>query len=506
MSKKKWIIISSIAVVLIGGGYFGYQYWQNRQPAEDAMMEEKPQMPTVKADVGEVKKTIYATGVVEAKDHEEVKPEMSTKVEKVLVKEGQRVSKGDVLFTFDSVDAEIALQKQEISLSKMEKEMLDLTKRKPKIVSDKKGKVKEVLIKAGEEVSTNQIIAKLIDVDHLKIVGKFYSVQASKFQLGQSTRVFLRGSLSYVDGVVTKIDTLGQKVENSGVLYDIEVTVNKNTGLGIGDYGQVEYRGPSGEVALSQVVTKFEHPEEIEVTSGTLGKAGKVLISENDMVNLGQTLVEMDLEATDLEKLEKDIALKEARLQLQEKRREISKKQVTAKVSGVVTKLNVKEGEQLDGSKPAAVIMDMSEVYMKASVDEVDIPYIQEGQTVDVFVTAFGNQIFKGKVVKIPQEGVSQDNTVRFEVKIAIQDGGKMKHGMTGDCDINVNKVENVVRLPVNAVEVLEDGKGTVMVKDPASGEPTPKEVGIGVEGAEFIEIKSGVKAGDEVLMMGGGF
>ncbi|RNB85960.1 HlyD family efflux transporter periplasmic adaptor subunit [Brevibacillus fluminis] len=504
MSKKKWIIISSLVVVLGGGGYGGYHYWKANSAAEEPVMEEKPQLPTVAADTGEVKKTIYSTGTVEAKAHEEVKSDMSTKVERILVKEGQHVSKGTPLFTFDSADAELQIQKQEIALSKLERDMLELGKRKDKIVSDKKGKIKEIMVKAGETVSTNQVIAKVIDMDHLKIVGKFYSVQSTKFQVGQQVRVFLRASLTYTEGIVTNIDQAGKKVENAGVLYDVEVLVKKDSGLGVGDIGQVEYRGPNGEIGLSQIVTKFEFPEEMEIVAGTEGKVSKVLVKEDDAVQPGQTMVEMDMEASDLEKKEKEINLKEAQLDLIQKKRDLSKKQVTATVGGVVTKINAKEGEQIDGSKPAMVIMDMSSVYMKASVDEVDIPYIQVGQTVDVYVTAFGNQVFKGKVVEIPQEGTTQDKTVRFEVKILIADGGKMKHGMTGDCDINVNRVENVVRLPVNAVEVLEEGKGTVMVKDPNSGELMPKEVEIGIEGAEFIEIKSGVKAGDEVMVTGG--
>lgn len=506
MSKKKWIIISSLVVVLGGGGYTGYHYWKANSTAQEPVTDEKPQLPTVAADVGEVKKTIYATGAVEAKAHEEVKAEMSTKVERILVKEGQHVSKGTALFTFDSDDAALQLQKQELNLSKLERDMMELDKRKNKIISDKKGKIKEMMVKAGEQVSTNQVIAKVIDTDHLKIVGKFYSLHATKFQVGQKARVFLRGSLTYTEGVVTKIDQVGKQVENVGVLYDVEVLVKKESGLGVGDIGQVEYRSPNGEIAMSQIVTKFEFPEEMDLVAGTEGKVSKVVVKEEDAIAPGQTLVEMDLEASDLDRKEKEITLKEAQLELTQKKRDLSKRQVTATVSGVVTKINAKEGEQLDGSKPAMIIMDMSSIYMKASVDEVDIPYIQVGQTVDVYVTAFGNQTFKGKVVEIPQEGTTQDKTVRFEVKILIADGAKMKHGMTGDCDINVNRVENVVRLPVSAVEVLEVGKGSVMVKDPASGEPIPKEVGIGVEGAEFVEIKSGIKAGDEVMVTGGEF
>ncbi|MGC5326876.1 efflux RND transporter periplasmic adaptor subunit [Brevibacillus sp. SYSU BS000544] len=502
MSKKKWIIMGSIVLVLVGG-FFGWKYWESKSVAEEQVPEQKVEMPTAMADKGEVKKTIYATGTVEAKEYEEVKPELSAKVEKLLVKEGQSVQKGDVLFTFDSEDAELQYQKLEISLAKTEQEIRKLAKRLPEIKSDKQGKVKEVMVKVGDEVTPNTVLAKIIDVNHLKINGRFFGTQANNFKKGQKVRVFLRNSLTFVEGEVIELDSVGQNVEKNGILFDVTVLVKKVPGIVVGDPGQVEYRSPSGEVVMSHLATKFEAPEEIDLIATTEGKVAKVLIDKEDEIKAGQLVIEMDTESNEMDLKEKEISLKQARLELMQKRRDISKKQVTASVSGVVTKVNVKEGNNIDGSKPAMVILNMSEVFMKASVDEVDIPYIQENQTVDVYVTAFGNQVFTGKVIKIPQEGTTQDKTVRFEVKIAIQDGGKIKHGMTGDCDINVNKVENVVRLPVNAVEVLEDGKGTVMVKDPKSGEPTPKQVEIGVEGAEFIEIKSGIKEGEEVLLMG---
>ncbi|MGD8188925.1 efflux RND transporter periplasmic adaptor subunit [Brevibacillus ginsengisoli] len=503
MSKKKWIIIGSFAIVLVGG-FFGWKYWHSQSVAQEQTPDMKQELPTVQADNGEVKRTIYATGTVEAKEHEDVKADLSAKVEKLFVKEGQHVNKGDVLFTFDSQDAELQLQKQEIALAKNEREIMKLNKRKSVIQSDQQGKVTEVLVKTGDEVTENTVIAKLVDVEHLDIVGKFFSIQMGSVKPGQKVRVFLRQYLTYADGVVIDVDHIGEKVDDAGILYSVKVRVKKQGEIGVGEPAQVEFRSPTGEIAMSQNVDKFKFPEGIEVTARTEGKVNKVLVRKDDAIKAGQLLVEMDKDASEMDKKEKEISLQEARLELVQKRRDISKKQVTASVSGVVTKLNIKEGDTLDSSKPAMVIMDMSEVYMKASVDEVDIPYIQVGQTVDVFVTAFGNKAFPGKVIKIPQEGTTQDKTVRFEVKIAIQDSSKMKHGMTGDCDINVNKVTNVVRLPSNAVQVTEEGKGTVMVKNPQNGQPTPKEVQIGVEGADFIEIKSGIKAGDEVLVSPG--
>lgn len=518
--KKKWIIISAVVVALAGGGYYGWSFL-GEDVSADKMNMERPEFPTVAADVGEVKKTIFATGTVEAKEREEVKPEISGKVEQLLVKEGQHVNKGDVLFTIDSDDAALELQKLDLSIARIKKDLAELKTRKETIVADKAGRVKEVKIKEEDTVTEDTVIATMVNTDYLKITGRFTAYEAERFKIGQKVKVFLPGSLSYVDGVVSEIDLTGTKKEqedggkesegltkNTVIVthapHGVEVLVKKQGALYAGEEGLVQYTDPSGLLYSSAVPTKFELPDEIELRAGTSGKVQTVLFKENDNIAQNQLLVKMDTSNAELELREKELSLQEALLSQEQKRRDIAKRQVVAPVSGEVTKLEVEAGETIDSSKPAMVIMDTSSVFFRASVDELDIPAIEVGQTVDVYISAFGSEVFKGTVVEIPKEGKEEDKNVRFEVKVAIQNNGKMSHGMTGDCDINISQKENVTRLPIHAVEVMEEGKGTVMVKDPGSGEPMPKEVEIGIEGAEFVEIKSGIAPGEEVLMMNG--
>lgn len=502
MNKKKWIILAAVAAVLGGGGFYGYSYLKAKDTASEEAPVEQPSYPTATVDVGEVKKTVFASGTVEAKAREEVKPEISGKVERLLVKEGQTVKKGDVLFTVDSTDAQLEMQKQELSIIRAQKELADLKNKKDRILSTKAGKVKEVTVKEGDTVTPDTVVAKLTNTDYLKISGKFSAYEAEQFRIGQQVKVFITASLYYVDGTVTDIDMVGQKEKGVGGVHNVDVLVKKPGALYVGDMGEVQYTDPKGLLYASQIATPFELPDEIEVLAGTHGKVGKVDVEKDDEIKVGQQLFKMDMSSAELELKEKELSLKESLLSMEQKKREIAKKQVEAPISGVITKLNVKEGETPGSGEPAVVIMDASSVYFMAAVDEIDIPAIKLGQSVDVYVTAFGNRPFKGKVTEIPKEGTKEDKAVRFQVKVELDESSEMKHGMTGDCDIYVEQKDQVKRLPLNAVEVLEVGKGTVMVKDPGTGEPAPKEVEIGVEGTEFIEVKNGLAEGEEVLMM----
>jgi len=504
MNKKKWIITAAIVVLLGGGGYFGYSYLNATPSAGEEPEMEPPSFPTVTVERGEVKKTIFAGGTVAAKDREEVKPEAAGKIEKLLVSEGQTVKKGDTLFTIDSTDDLLSVQKQELAITRAQKELSEIKDKKDRINADKPGKVTQVLVKDGQTVAEDDVVAKVLDTDSLKIVGKFTAYEVEQFHVGQNVKVFMTASLVYLDGTITKIDMTGSKGKLSDGAHDVEVVVKKQGALYPGDKGVVQYTNEKGVLFASQSASEFTLPEEEEIKAGTNGTVDEVLIEKDDVVKKGQMIVKMDVTAAELDLKDKELSLKESLLALEQKKREIAKKRVEAPISGVITKLNVKEGETISGGEAVAIIMDTSSVYFMAAVDEIDIPAIQVGQAVEVYVTAFGNRPFQGKVVEVPKEGTKEDKAVRFEVKVELSESSEMKHGMTGDCDIFIEQKDNVLRLPLNAVEVMEEGKGNVMVKNPENGEPMPKEVEIGVEGADFIEITGGLQEGDEVLMMGG--
>ncbi|MFS0558948.1 biotin/lipoyl-binding protein [Brevibacillus sp. 179-C9.3 HS] len=499
MNKKKWIIIATVVAVLGGGSYYGYSYFKGDEVAEE-MPEEKPTFPTAVVERGEVKKTINSAGTIEAKAREEVKPELSGKVQRLLVKEGQSVKKGDVLFTIDSTDAQLALQKQELAIIRAKKELNEIKDKKDIINADKDGKVIEVLVKEGDSVTPETPIVKLANTDYLKITGKFTAFESERFSVGQKVKVLITSSMYFVDGVVTNVDRVGKKEPGAGGLHDVEVLVKKPGALYVGDMGVVRFTDEKGVLYASQLPTPFGLPDEMEILAGTHGKIARVDIKKDDVIKVGQQLVKMDMTSTDMEFQEKELALKEALLEMEQKKREIAKNQVTAPISGVITKLNVKEGET-PGSDPAAIIMDTTSVYFVAAVGELDIPEIKLGQSVDVYVYAFGTEPFKGKVIELPKEGKKEEKEVRFAVKVELLDKADFKHGMTGDNDIIVAEAANVLRLPSSAVEVLGPGQGTVMVNDPSTGEPTPKDVEIGIEGYDFIEIKGGLNEGEEVLV-----
>ncbi len=101
-------------------------------------------------------------------------------------------------------------------------------------------------------------------------------------------------------------------------------------------------------------------------------------------------------------------------------------------------------------------IVDLSALQIVANVNESDIANVQVGEPVTFTVNAYGSQRFAGKVSAIPPSGQTVSNVVSYPVTIDIDPkslkGAHLLPSMTGNVTINAVQHNNVLLLPVNAV------------------------------------------------------
>lgn len=156
---------------------------------------------------------------------------------------------------------------------------------------------------------------------------------------------------------------------------------------------------------------------------------------------------------------------------------------VIAPMSGIVTRLNVEEGEIVTSGRSAfsqgpaiLTIADLSRMVVKTRINEVDIAKIELGQRVEIRVDAYRDKVFEGRVSEIapsaytPDQRAGQqgDGTITFEVMIEVVGSpAELLPGMSADVDIVVMEDDNVLQLPIDSVidsEVL-----TVKVNVPSN-------------------------------------
>jgi hypothetical protein len=170
----------------------------------------------------------------------------------------------------------------------------------------------------------------------------------------------------------------------------------------------------------------------------------------------------------------------------------------------------IREGATVRERQAIITIPDMSRMSVNVKIHETYIKKVKKGQKARITVDAFADKVLAGEVTKV---GVLPDSQNRwmnpdlkvYAVTIAI-DGTQdwIKPGMSSKVEIMVNKLEDVVQIPVQAV-TLNEGKQVCYVM--RGFKPERREVEVGEFTDEFIEVKRGLKEGEVVLLRapGGG-
>lgn len=238
--------------------------------------------------------------------------------------------------------------------------------------------------------------------------------------------------------------------------------------------------------------------------------------------------------------------------------KDLSRTTLVAPMDGVISALSVKKGERVAGNSfnigtEMMRVADMSVIEVRVDVGENDVIKVSIGDSADVTVDAYNNRKFKGVVTQIASSVksatslTSSTDVTNYEVRIRLDpasysdliDPAKPKKfpfrpGMNASADIKTSRVENVIAVPINAVatrvkgsdKTIEDKKKEDKKNnkpDEANGEQeeptvesdeleeivfvlqpdgTVKKVVVttGIQDINYIQIKSGLKGGEEVV------
>jgi HlyD family secretion protein len=201
----------------------------------------------------------------------------------------------------------------------------------------------------------------------------------------------------------------------------------------------------------------------------------------------------------------------------------LSKTVYNSPIDGIITSLRVEEGEVAvigTMNNPGTVLMtiaDLSEMEVEVEVDETDVIGVKLGQMADVRVDALPNQVLKGTVTEIGSSAMdkltaSQDESRDFQVTITLSNPpNSLKPGLSASADIITAEKKDVLAVPVSALVVREKESDNVSRKEKAveeegvyiveNGRAKFHPVSKGIMGGMLIEVPSGLKEGQEVVV-----
>ena len=144
-----------------------------------------------------------------------------------------------------------------------------------------------------------------------------------------------------------------------------------------------------------------------------------------------------------------------------------------------------------------ASVVSQEHMTVNITVDELDITKIYVGQKATVTVEALGGAQFEAAVIQIANSGENEGGNSKFSVELLLEKSGQMLPGMTASVRIVLNCFENVLSIPVSA---LNEEAGKLVVYTSYDSETgvlgTPVEVAIGAADADNVQILTGLDAG----------
>jgi HlyD family secretion protein len=194
-----------------------------------------------------------------------------------------------------------------------------------------------------------------------------------------------------------------------------------------------------------------------------------------------------------------------SRAALDQSRVQLGYTTILAPRDGIVLQKYIEQGTIIASGRSSVVqgtnivqLGDISRLFITCSVDETDIASIAAGQSVDITVDAYPNELFEGKVVRIDPQATVEQNVTTIPVKVEILDpDARLKPAMNADCEFITAKRENVLVVPNQA---LRENDGSYEVTVLAGGRPVTRPVEVGVAGPDTTEIRGGLKEGETVV------
>lgn len=167
---------------------------------------------------------------------------------------------------------------------------------------------------------------------------------------------------------------------------------------------------------------------------------------------------------------------------------------------GIVTAIEVRPGETVDGSSALLTLTDILRVWVLADIFEHDLGSIPLGNSVSVRVPAYPQATFRGRITYISD--VLELETRAARVRCVVENPGSLlKLGMFATVEIRGGRSVESLAVPASAIQGV-NGRPVVFVQRSDSTFEL-SEVETGVEADGWMEIRTGLSAGDSVITSG---
>ncbi|MCD8049046.1 MAG: HlyD family efflux transporter periplasmic adaptor subunit [Clostridia bacterium] len=486
--KKKWFkrLISLVLVVVLV--VVGVVVYKNVMGGD-----EEEELITAIVTRGDVENWVTGSGTVEAYETYDIVPTVNGDIIFCDVEEGDYVEEGQVLYQFDSETsdnaittaqnsvktalssvntAKTSIETARISLEQAQDDVDDLT-----VTAPAQGVISGLSVAVGDNASG--VVCTITDNTYMETEIPVSSTDAAKISVGDSVTVVLERYMKSVSGSVTRVSNATVAGSNGSIVRNVEVRIDNPGSIAEGTMATATFHTSSGDIEGAEAAS-LSYPDAVKANAEQSGTVETLNVKNGDWVNEGDVI--MVLSSTSLTNSLRNAQIsyenaltsydnavtsyENALTNLSDAQKSAEDYTLTSPIAGQVLSKSYKKGDTVYGTSSTTLmtVADVSRMKFTLNVDELDIAKISVGQEVTLTADAVEDVTFTGKISTISLLGMSASGVTYYPVEVTIDDPGDLMPGMNVDAEILVESAQNVIRVPVGAVNYYNGQRYVVVV------------------------------------------
>jgi HlyD family secretion protein len=433
-------------------------------PALQRIKGDPIKVQTASVELKSVEESVAAPGESAALQAVNIRPQLSSPVEKVYVVEGQQVRRGQPLLQLQKAPFVAQVDRARNNLATAEQNLLSLQISAPERMLEREESI------AAAKARLNAAGTKLSQIDALAAQELKNNVEAAQARLQTAERKLKQLEPLAEQGAISKFQ-----------LYDMQDI-----------YATRKKELLSAQQGVINTETQRFNNRDFVITRQSDLAAAQVARG------LDQTAIKQEITLARL-------TLQNSKIALQEAIRDLSNTVIYAGNDGLVSQVNIHAGELADMRDRDPLIKLEEGIVFKAFVDQARLNAIKMGDLATVRLVAYPGRTYKGRVIRLnrtveTQAGkpskVSVDRQYTYSVWVAV-DNLQMPSGLQGYVQFDRGKAG--LFIPEKAVTHLSGGESLVMVAE--AGQAVVKPVKLGRLAGNQREVLAGLLPGDEVIL-----
>ena len=499
-----------------------------------SMTMEKPktasQVETVEVEKGNVAEELDATGTVESRNKKLFFSPVNATVKKLNFEAGDSVRKGQQLVTYDLEDLEKENQKALLNVKSgrldledavnQSEEALEKQSEAKANVQTLEGQVDEwqqyvydlqAAIQQRTTDAQNQAAAQASASaqEAAEAAQKAYQQQLKEYQESEKKLRDIRDkALTAYNQAKNEYDMAMETWKKNASEPNQEALLEKEKARTQAElaykaaqeaYGQLTppdmegLTGAAGSTDLSGAsADTSDLQRELDSASATLAELQSELASEKAVAEADPASLSEEAK----EKMEVANNLTELEAKSVEELIEEGKKGIQAEFNGVISDCQVAQGAAVTQGMQLFTLESTEEVSVNISVSKYDYEVLKEGQKATI---EMGDSTYEGTLVKINRVAIpNAEGTPMIGAEVRIDNPNEnIFIGVEAKVTVHAEQAKGVPVVPVEAVNIGKSGSFCYVLRD---GVIEKQEVQTGISSDTMVEIKSGLKAGDQVI------